>query len=62
VVGRGDEARVAEGGEVEEEVREEDGDGARGLLQGAELRPDGWEVQVLADGEEEEEEDLFFSV
>ena len=62
VVSRGDEARVAEGGEVEEEVREEDGDGARGLLQGPELRPDGWEVQVLADGEEEEEEDLFFSV
>lgn len=56
VVGGGDVPWVGEGGEVEEEVREDDGDGAGEFDEGGELRPGGGEVEDFAYGEEEEEE------
>lgn len=47
VVGR-DVARVAGGREVEEDVGPEDGKDADGLLESGEVRPDAWEIDVLA--------------
>jgi hypothetical protein len=58
VVFGGDEAGVAEGGEVEEDVGQDDSDSAGDLLQCVELRPCRGEVHILAHGEEEEEEYL----
>jgi hypothetical protein len=62
VVGWCDGARVGEGGEVEEEVGEEDGEGAGGFVQGGELWPGGGEVERFAADEEGEEEDLELGV
>jgi hypothetical protein len=58
VVFPGDGAWVGEGGQVEEEVGEEDGDGSRCFGEGGELGPGVGQVEVLASGEESEEEDL----
>lgn len=58
VILRRDEAWVGKGREVEEEVGEQDRDGASYFVDAGELRPDGREVEVLGDGEEGEEEDL----
>lgn len=59
VVGGGDVFWVGEGGEVEEEVREDDGDGVGEFDEGGELRLGGGEVEDFVYGEEEEEEYLW---
>jgi len=57
VVGR-DGAGVAEGGEVEEDVGERDGDGAEGFVDGGHEGPCCRQVEVFAYCEEEDEEYL----
>jgi hypothetical protein len=54
----GDEAGVGEGGQVEEDVGEQDGDAAGYFVEGGELWPGGGEVEEFADEEEEDEEYL----
>lgn len=57
-VGGGYYARVRVHGEVEEDIGGEDGGWEEDFVERREEGPGGWEGDVLADGEEEEEECL----